>query len=368
MQGAQPTSSVRSLLITTGSDGALPLKKGDILAAEVLRSAGGNKVSLKIGGKVIEARSEAQLKAGEKVLLKVDASTEASGGKEIRLKILPRGATGAATEVKAAIEKMMSALNGERMSSAGLSGLKAILTRIPDSILARVPEIGVINRFIRKAGKLSGGDLKELVKGSGLFFESGLKGAAYGGGRESVENLLKGDIKGAILRLLSELKDEELIKELLKFGIRPDLLEEGAEKLLRGIEYHQLQSKLNDTIDIFLTIYWKGLMDASLILSDSKHSGKGDDECSSCTLNLHLDTLGRISAGFLLSKESLYITFLAEKAESAAIIEAASGELSEGLTSAGLKSVNIKTRVVYEIDFASGVPMSDLADGVDLLI
>lgn len=367
MQSVELTTSLRTLLITTGGEGALSLKKGDILAAEVLRSTGG-KVSLKIGAKVIEAKSEASLKAGEKVLLKVDVGAEVGGGKEIRLKILPRGGAVAATEVKAAIEKMISALKGERISSEGLTGLKTILTRIPESLLARVPEIGVLNRFIRNAGKLSGKELKELIKGSGLFLESGLKGAAAtGGGRESVETLLKGDIKGAILRLLAEFKDEELIKELIKAGIKPAALEDGAEKLLRSIEYHQLQSKLNDTIDIFLTFYWKGLKEGSLIISDEKSSGNSE-KCSSCTLNLHLDTLGRMSAGFLLAKESLYITFLAERAESAAMIEAASGDLLEGLSGVGLKAVSVRTRVVDAIDFTSGAQVGDVADGVDLRI
>ena len=86
------------------------------------------------------------------------------------------------------------------------------------------------------------------------------------------------------------------------------------DSLIKNIEFFQLQSKLNDTIELFIPFFWKSLRDGELVFSES-YKGPSDSKSYSCTINLDLESSGRVSAIVLLMHDSVHLSFIAEKKE-----------------------------------------------------
>ncbi|MBE9531394.1 MAG: flagellar hook-length control protein FliK, partial [Proteobacteria bacterium] len=249
-----------------------------------------------------------------------------------------------------------------------ITSFKAQVSSMDSSLLSKLPALKAIDSFFMPIEKVSSGGaehLKSAIKTSGLFLEAGIKeliakGSSLGAGgstaevkKEMISMILKqtgGDFKGALIKLQAALK-ESVTVEILKLGnVKPEELALSVDKIIKNIEFFQIQSKVNDTLDLFVPFFWKSLRDGELVFSES-YKGPSDTKSYSCTINLDLESAGRVSAIVLLMYDSVHLSFVAERKEFIALINENSGELKAKFKELGLPLGSVRASREENIDF-----------------
>lgn len=377
MKGA-PIKAVEQVInITLKGRSQLSLRIGQTLEAIVIEAAGGTKAMLKIMNKHVEVKTDIALTKGETLLVKVEKGV-APG--MLRLRVVSTGGF-ETNAVKAALRAIVKGLEPARLQSAELNSFKETITNIDKTIMAKVPELKALAEFFKpiesslsnSAKGMGGAELKKAVESSGLFLEARISkaitsGVAGGGGKDKelkrmIDIITKGDFKGSLIKLREALKEVETIQLLKAAKIKPEEMILRVDKIIKNAEFFQVQSRFSDAIDLFIPFFWKSLRDGELIFSES-YKGASEGKSYSCTLNLDLESTGRVSAIVLLMYGSVHLSFVAEKKEFIKLINDNIDALKGQFRELGLPLGSIRASREENLDFKE--PQRPFEDGFNV--
>ncbi len=349
MPGNIPQISDRTLTLFIKGRPALTLTAGELLKAKVVEIRPSGNVVVNIKGHLIDAKTEIPLTKGNNLLVQVETAAS-----EIRLKVI--GAE--ITSPERISTFLLSLTNRAGITKTAIKEfvrLLEIFKNLPEPVRKALPETESLKGLFPSLRALSGGALKESIESTGILLETKLKISALKSltdeitGKqmikdraEATESIFSRDLKAILLRIRESLKNEETVKILKNYHIQPEELNAHVERLLRNIEYHQIQSRLNDTLQLFLPFLWERLKDGELIFrKESARTLK--DSTYSCYIKLDLGSLGRLTTAVMLMSGKCYVRFLSDNQSLLNKIKQHSPALKEALESAGLKLGNINT-------------------------
>jgi len=361
------TGRVVSLLL--GERPSLTLRAGEVVRAEVLNVASGNTVSIRLKGMVIEAKTEMPLRKNETLMLRVEGA-----GREVRLRLVGREGGGSPEALRESVLSALKGLSSARLDAEGLRAAARLLRALPAPVREMLPQLSTIERLIPGIERLASGDPGGFVESSGILFETKLRllalrlatGGVYGNearaAEEAFSSMVKGDLKGALLSLQDSLRDEALAGRLLRHNVNPDSLNTAVERLIRNIEFHQLQSRLNDSLQVFIPFIWKELRDGELIIRES-YSGKPPARRYSCIVNIDLEGPGRVIAHVLLQAGCFHVSFVTENRAFADLLNEGLPVLERQFEASGLRAGSMSARYEEKVDTGKAV-----SEGLDVRI
>ncbi|MFA5073225.1 MAG: flagellar hook-length control protein FliK [Nitrospirota bacterium] len=331
------------------------LRIGELVRAVVKENTAADTLMLQIGNGVVEAKTNLALNPGDVLLLRVD-----SLGAEIRLRLM----TGSEEQDMLVTRTLMSAL--AELKNLGpaareLDKLLLFFNQASPELKRSCPELGILEKLMLQAETITGGALKNAVRDSGILLETKLRVIVEQGIEANVAASLNTDLKGILLKLKHALDDPSLAVRVQETGMGPRDLGQILDRLIGHIEFQQVQSKLNDSLQLFLPFVGDDCNEAWL-----SFSRKGDDASNmtySCTLNLELGRNGRVSSLINVQSGSLYIKMLCEDPAFAALLNDHAELLSQRFSVAGLRMGGFAIQVQPRRDFES-----NLFPGLDITV
>ncbi len=358
---------------------ALTLKIGDIVKAEVLDITSGNTVSIRLKNTVLKATTDIPLQKNETLMLRVEGR-----GNEIRLRLVGGGSESSET-LKSSILSALDNLRGARLEAGEMGRLRSLIETLPGSVREVLPQLASLKKFFPQIEMLASGISKDLIESSGIFFESKLrlltlrlitddmlkqelqqKTMLNTGTEPDVEKglarIIRDDLKGTLLSIKGALRDAGVIEQLIQNNIKPDNLNTAIDKLIKNIEFFQLQSRLNESLQVFIPLFWKDLRDGELIFRESCR-GKPEERTYSCIVNLNLEGTGRIMAHILMQSGRFHIRFITENRAFVEALKEGLPVLEEQFKASGLKVGSISARHEEKADFSSAI-----SEGLDIRV
>jgi hypothetical protein len=192
--------------------------------------------------------------------------------------------------------------------------------------------------------------IREAMTRSGLFFENKMKQWVEGDLNETVASLLKGDLKGLLLKLRSELNTTSPPIESQKGGVQGgghsimELLGKGVDQLIQKLELVQLlnlvQSNPREKIFVLLPVWFENQPQfLELNISLPRQGSKGrEEESLSVLFLLHLPHLGRMNIEVKIKGKSLYCQFRVTDPEVEKFMDPFLADLKTRLSSLGFQS------------------------------
>ncbi len=326
----------------------IALQTGETVQAEVL-TVTETAVAIRMKNSVIEARTNLPLKEGEVLSLLVEQT-----GQDIQLRVL-QGNDGSPGSFKSAILAALDTLKGLEPASNDIEILTSFIANASEEIMQTLPGLNILEKLMPSVEVLSGNVLKSAVEGSGVFFETKLRLLLSEPEQDSptvngkIQDLVNNDMKAALLSLQEALGDKDLVGRLLQSGVQTDRLTAAVDNLLKNTEMLQLQSKLSDTLQVFVPFAWQNLKNGELIFRESGREGPGE-ESYLCTINLDLENIGRISAGVLLQAGKVYVDMIAEDGKFSEILQDNSEQLARQFEALGITLGGFTMRHESQID------------------
>ncbi len=327
----------------------IALQTGDIVQAEVL-TVTDTAVAIRMKNSIIEARTNLPLKEGEVLSLLV----EQTSGQDIQLRVL-QGNGGAPGSIKSAILAALNTLKGLEPASDDIEILTSFIANASEELMETLPGLNILEKLMPSLEELSGNVLKSAVEDSGVFFETKLRLLLSEAEQDSstvngkIQDLVNNDMKAALLSLQEALGDKDLVGRLLQSGVQTDRLTAAVDNLIKNTELLQLQSKLSDTLQVFVPFAWQNLKNGELIFRESGRERPGE-ESYLCTINLDLESIGRISAGVLLQAGQVYVDMIAENGKFSEILQDNSEQLARQFEAVGIKLGGFTIRHESRID------------------
>jgi len=335
--------------LTISSRSTVPLHVGEIVQAEVL-TVTDTAAAIRMKSSILEARTNVPLREGETITLIVEGR-----GDEIRLRLL-RGGEGDALSIKNSILAALTTLKGLRPAAEDVRLLINLANSMPPGVKELLPGLSVLEKLMMSLEGLTGGALKTAVQNSGAYFETKLRLLVQGEGQDGfgtdqkLQAMADNDLKAALLSLRHGLENSDVVNRLLQNNVRTDTLTAAVDNLLKNLELLQLQSKLSDTLQVFVPFIWQELKNGELIFRESQHEQSGE-EAYSCTLNLNLERAGRMSARLLLQTGQVHVDVSAENGRFFGLLQEGAALLREQFETAGIKLGTLTIRQQPEIDF-----------------
>jgi hypothetical protein len=316
----------------------IALQAGEIVQAEVL-TVTETTVAVRMKSTILEARTNLPLKEGEVLSLLVEEA-----GQEIRLRLLHGNGEGSARAIRATIMTALAALKDLKPAANDIKLLSRFIENASQGLRNVMPELNMLEKLLPSLNGMSGPVLKKAVENSGVFFEAKLRLLAMGEKQEhDGATVVSKDMKAALLMLKESLGSEELVDRLIQSGIRTERLMDAVDNLLKNTELVQLQSRLNDTLQVFVPFVWQDLKDGELVFRESDRERSGD-RAYSCTVNLDLDSVGKVSARVLLQTGGIYVDVLAEDERFSRMLQDGSAELTGRFEAAGIRLAGLSIR------------------------
>jgi Flagellar hook-length control protein FliK len=334
------------LLVNTKN--VLSLQTGEIVEAEVI-TVTDSAVAIRMKNSIIEARSNLPLKEGEVLSLLVEQD-----GQGVRLRII-QGNGDTSTAIKNSILAALDMPKELEPASDDIKILSQFIANASSGLRDILPELNVLEALMPSLEKLSGNVLKKAVQDSGVFFEAKLRlllmDADENGftADRKIQDLVNGDMKAALLSLKGSLGSVEMVEKLVLNGLRTDKLIDAVNNLLKNTELLQFQSKLSNTLQVFVPFVWQELNNGELIFRESgrEHQNEG---AYLCTINLDLEHAGRLSASLLLQAGQIYVDVAAENEKFSGILQDNREQLNGQFKAVGLKLGGLNIRQEVRID------------------
>ncbi|HUJ19133.1 MAG TPA: flagellar hook-length control protein FliK [Nitrospirota bacterium] len=355
MQSSPVPPVGKNLALSVSGNDAFALKPGTEVKAEVVGIGPDNSVSIKVNDSVLTAQSEVQLQMGDLLSLRVERQESV-----IYLR-LAGNTVETADNVKNAILPALENLQDLQPAAEWMLRLSGLLSRIPEDLRMNMPEVDMIDRFLIPLNKLTASALKEAVQDGGVFFETKLRILAMGMEADAdaanieAKHVITGDLKAALLRFKETLLQPGFDEFPSSNALDRKGLLEAVNGILRNIEYYQLQSKLTDSLQLFLPLVWKELRDGELILRQSDRGSPGE-RTFSCCINLDLERAGKVQVRLLLQAGSVHVSCAAENRTFSGLLQESSSLLEKQLESAGLRLGGLTIQHEARIDFAAHGP------------
>ena len=352
------TDSARNLLTIAGRTGkSFPFRAGTVIQAEVmditdkgnavLRLAHPGSINENAGMTIIKADSAIPLAKGQNLLLEV-----LGGANKMKMRIAGALPASPGQSVPARFMDMLASLSEPRLGNAEFKFLLNILKSLPQNIKGAIPEFQSLEKLLLDITQINGKRLKAFVETSGVAFETRLKIAVLNDSGSILRNLTalqaEGDLKTLLMRFKKLLKDEGVINTLKQSGFRISDVSGSVDRFIRGIEFFQLTSRLNDMFYTFLPLLWDDLRDGELIFKKGKRNRRGS---YSCDINLDLESLGKLSISVTILNSSFYVTFLTGRQDVKDIIKSQRHILEGRFASQALSlkaiSINREKEIVF---------------------
>jgi hypothetical protein len=309
------------LIPQTGQDSSLQvsekdvplLQVGETVQAEVL-TVTDTTIAIRMKNSILEARTDLPLKQGDILSLLVEEA-----GPEIRLRLLQENGDGPVS-IRNSVLSALNELKDLKPAAENMKVLGSLIEALPQAVKESLPGLSAFGKRMISVEDLSGSALKDAVSDSGVLLEAKLRFLMLGEGREEtalnqkMQTLANSDMKSALLSLKAELGNSMVASRLIQSGMHADALRAAVDMILKNIELLQLQSRLSNTLQIFVPFVWQDLKQGDLIFRESERDRPGEDAYS-CTVNLDLDRAGRTSARLLLQSGKIYADVLTESEE-----------------------------------------------------
>jgi hypothetical protein len=289
----------------------LPLRAGELVSVEVLSAGPNNAATVRLKNIVVDVQTDVPLQKGETLTLRVERQENA-----IYLRLGGDVPGKQAESVKGTLLSTLTTFEGLNPGSEALVRLTDLLSKLPESLKQNLPEIEIIRGFLLQIDDLSGKTVKDMVQNGGIFLETKLRILALGldsdGADTAIEagRIISKDLKASLLRLKDTLLVPAVL-EHLRTSVSPDDLLGALNAVLRNIEFYQLQSKLTDSLQFFLPLVWKQLKDGEIIVQEYDQ-GKPGERSYSCTINLVLRQVGKISVLVVYQAGAVHVTCTVE--------------------------------------------------------
>jgi hypothetical protein len=191
--------------------------------------------------------------------------------------------------------------------------------------------------------------LREAITRSGLFFENKLKQWGEGDLKETVASLLKGDLKGLLLTLRSQLNSSSPLSGSQNGGVQEgelsviEHLGKGVDQLVQKLELFQLlnlvQSDPQEKIFLLLPLWFENHPQfLELNISLPRQGSKDREEGSlSILFLLDLPQLGRMNIDVKMKGKSLYCLFRVTDPEVSKFMDPFLSDLKTRLSSLGFQ-------------------------------
>lgn len=325
---------------------SISVTTGEILRARVLDIKNNDTLLISIKGSTIQAKTEVSLKKGDSIIVKVDTYRN-----QIRLKLI--GIESYRTAKTQSLRLFnLPGLDVHKIELKELLHLINKLNNMPDEVRNRLYEIKEISRlFSVKPDLLNAQLLKNLTEHSGVTLETKLKALALK--EMSVEDLtlseINKDVKALLLKLQSRLNNKDILQLLKENSIPEQSLKKTVSQLIQNIEYHQLQSRLNDILQTYLPLFWTDLKDGELIFRRLKHT-RSADEPVCCFIRLSFEKTGYLITSVLYQKGFIHVGFFSESSILIDALEKNSPLLRKAFESAGLRLSSLKTSLEKNMD------------------
>lgn len=334
--------------LTIDQKTTLALQVGDIVQAQVL-TVTDTATAIRMKGAILEARTNVPLREGETITLVVEGK-----GDEIRLRLL-RGGNDDAALIRNTILSALNSLKGLRPATQDVKLLAGLMNTMPQALKESLPGLVALEKLMASLDGLSGSGLKEAVQGSGVLLETKLRILVMGGAGESavggqMRALMDGDMKAALLSLKRALGNPDILDQLTRSNVKTEVLTAAVDNLLKNMELLQLQSRLNDTLQVFVPFVWQELKDGELIFRGSDGELQGD-EAFTCTVNLDLERAGRMSARVLLRTGQVHADISAENERFFLLLQDGAALLRGQLEAAGVRIGSLVMRHQPAMDF-----------------
>ncbi len=355
MQG-NPLSQVGKVfsLFMSGKE-TLPLRSGEIVTAEVLTVGSNSDAMVRLKNAAVEVHTDVPLQKGEMLTLRVEREEDA-----IYLWLAGNTAEQQVGSVSGTILAALDSFEGLKNGSEGMARLVSLLAKLPESLKQNLPEIDIINCFLLQIDRLSGKTMKDVVQNGGIFFETKLRILALGleaeGAPADIEagRIIANDLKASLLRL----KDIFLVPDVLerlRSSVNPDEIFSALNRVLRNIEFYQLQSKLTDSLQFFLPLVWRELKDGEIIVREFDR-GEPGERSYSCTLNLDLDHTGKLRVILVYQAGRVHVTCAVENSGFSKLLQEGADALEQQLRSSGLRLGHLAVHHEPKIQFQRNPP------------
>lgn len=301
------TTQDSSLQVSTKNVPALQV--GEIVQAEVL-TVTDTAVAIRMKNSILEARTDLPLKQGEILSLLVEEA-----GQDMRLRLIQENGGGPAS-IKNVVLSALNALKDLKPTTESMKVLGSLIDAMPQEAKESLPGLSVLGKMMVSVEDLSGNVLKAAVLDSGVLLEAKLRLLILGEDRDrtggqKLQDLANSDMKAALLSLRDALGNSIVANRLIQSGVRAEALTAAVDTLLKNVELLQLQSRLSDTLQVFLPFVWQDLKEGELIFRESERNKEGE-AAYSCTVNLDFERAGKTSARLLLQSGKIYADVLTE--------------------------------------------------------
>jgi len=359
------TEMIQTPKLSFGNISGLTFQAGEVLQGIVSEVLSAKLVLIQIKNRLIQAKTETPLRAGERLRFEV-LSTDG----EIRLKRLPEPGS---ENTRALLLKGLSALGARSEGLEPLRQLHARVGQFPEEIFQKFPYLKDLDQLFKQFNEVFSGHLKTFFEASGLFFEAKVNRLLLqdevgeeGDGdlvHEKFKKLVQGDLKGLLLKIKGSLASKPALAAFLKKGgDAPALLKE-IDAVLHEITYQQFESKLKAGLQMFLPLVWRGVQEGRVVFRRSQQDvpdASGQSSCA-CSIHLNLEKLGKLTAHIQMHSDRFYAQLIAENAGFVSVLDAGRDRLKNRFQAAGLKWGDISVRHQPEMDFEAPV-----SEGVDL--
>jgi hypothetical protein len=350
----------RTLYPSENTKTPTPLRIGDTIRAVVQDRISDDTVLFQYGNSVIQAKTDLPLYAGQVLFLRVNTL-----GSEIQLQIMATPEDAGVT-ITDALWSVLAELKNNTAAAANLTKLADLLNRVPIELKNQIPELAVLEKLLLRVDALTGDALEQAVADSGVLFETKLRILAKHAGTDDARAtqgaLIPGyDLKGVLLRLKDLLVNSDVADRLRAAGTMPEQLGHTVEKLLGNIEFLQVQSKLGESLQVFLPLFWKELKEEQLTF---KKTDKGRESPSySCTINLEFERIGKLRSQVLFQSGLIHVKLISDKASFANTLQDHAEVLGKQFETAGLKSGRLSIAFKRDLDFSQELP-----EGLDIRV
>ncbi|HUL00693.1 MAG TPA: flagellar hook-length control protein FliK, partial [Nitrospirota bacterium] len=168
-----------------------------------------------------------------------------------------------------------------------------------------------------------------------------------------------GDLKGVLLKVRNELDNPNMIQSLRDAGIRPIQLQRTLDKLLANIEYQQVQSRLGDTLQLFLPVLWNKLKEEQITFKSGNRSSP--ETPFSCTINLAFEHIGKLRSHVLFQSGRIHVNFVSDNPIFTDMLKGHANHLGNQLERVGLPVGRLSVKFKSDLDFSE-----DVSDRLDI--
>lgn len=336
-------SFIRSKAIIVKSDAEIfsrLFREGEVATGKVIGQIDARHVVLRFKGQNLLVETTIPLAEQEEKYFRIEATSP-----QVILKLLPEG-VGRDSPADWLKKYLSHDVPSEDLAQK-LSGFwKTDAETFPSGIRETVREfLKLLHTFSLEHLSQNPVALQEAMVRSGLFFENKLKQYVEGDLKATVASLLKGDLKGLLLKLSSQLNSFSGPKDI--HSGEQSLIEglgKGIDQFVKKIELFQLlnlvQSDPQEKIFLFLPLCFANhpqFLELNISLPREGSKGREDGTFSILFL-LHLPQLGRMNIEVKIKGKSLYCLFKVTDPEVSKFMDPFLSDLKTRLDSLGCES------------------------------